>query len=159
MLILSFQSSSGVSSKVLDDYCWVHSTFHIRTEYQVQERGSLPLIPPPHSSSSLHSISPSLVAKRTVFLSQEHLFTAYVANAEKKPHNMCSPKQDRSSYNQSSLVLVSDLSNQKLKSKQGDGDTVYATLISLNVFNCNIKYSYKHWQLLMLGNRGMHCGQ
>ena len=29
------QSSSGVSSKVLDDYCWVHSTFHIRTEYQV----------------------------------------------------------------------------------------------------------------------------
>ena len=29
------QSSSGVSSKVLDDYCWVHSTFHIRTEFQV----------------------------------------------------------------------------------------------------------------------------
>ena len=23
-----------MSSKVLDDYCWIHSTFHIRTEYQ-----------------------------------------------------------------------------------------------------------------------------
>ena len=75
------------------------------------------LIPLFLSSSSFPSIPPSIVAKRTVFLSQEHLFTAYVANAEKKPHNMCSPKQDRSSYNQSSLVLVSDLSNQKLKSK------------------------------------------
>ena len=34
-LLSLYQSSSGVSSKVLDDYCWVHSTFHIRTEYQV----------------------------------------------------------------------------------------------------------------------------
>ena len=34
-LVSLYQSSSGVSSKVLDDYCWVHSTFHIRTEYQV----------------------------------------------------------------------------------------------------------------------------
>ena len=32
--MLSFQTSSDVSSKVLDDYCWIHSTFHIRTEYQ-----------------------------------------------------------------------------------------------------------------------------
>ena len=33
-------------------------------------------------------------------------------------------RQASSSHNQSSLVLVSDLSNQKLKSKQGDGYTV-----------------------------------
>ena len=33
-------------------------------------------------------------------------------------------RQASSSHNQSSLVLVSDLSNQKLKIKKGDGDTV-----------------------------------
>ena len=32
---INCQTSSGVESKVLDDYCWIHSTFHIRTEYQV----------------------------------------------------------------------------------------------------------------------------
>ena len=30
-----FQTASGVNSKVLDDYCWIHSTFHVRTEFQV----------------------------------------------------------------------------------------------------------------------------
>ena len=29
-----FQTASGVSSKVMDDYCWIHSTFHVRSEYQ-----------------------------------------------------------------------------------------------------------------------------
>ena len=29
-----FQTASGVSSKVMDDYCWIHSTFHIRSEFQ-----------------------------------------------------------------------------------------------------------------------------
>ena len=29
------QTASGVNSKVLDDYCWIHSTFHIRNEFQV----------------------------------------------------------------------------------------------------------------------------
>ena len=33
---INCQTSSGVSSKVLDDYCWIHSTFHLRTEYQVR---------------------------------------------------------------------------------------------------------------------------
>ena len=28
------KTASGVNSKVLDDYCWIHSTFHIRTEFQ-----------------------------------------------------------------------------------------------------------------------------
>ena len=28
------QTASGVSSKVMDDYCWIHSTFHIRSEFQ-----------------------------------------------------------------------------------------------------------------------------
>ena len=28
------QTANGVSSKVMDDYCWIHSTFHIRSEYQ-----------------------------------------------------------------------------------------------------------------------------
>jgi len=31
---INCQTSSGVSSKVLDDYCWIHSTFHVRNEYQ-----------------------------------------------------------------------------------------------------------------------------
>jgi len=31
---INCQTSSGVSSKVLDDYCWIHSTFHLRNEYQ-----------------------------------------------------------------------------------------------------------------------------
>ena len=31
---LFFQTPSGVSSKVMDDYCWIHSTFHVRSEYQ-----------------------------------------------------------------------------------------------------------------------------
>jgi len=31
---INCQTASGVSSKVLDDYCWIHSTFHIRTEFQ-----------------------------------------------------------------------------------------------------------------------------
>ena len=31
---INCQTSSGIESKVLDDYCWIHSTFHIRTEYQ-----------------------------------------------------------------------------------------------------------------------------
>jgi len=31
---INCQTASGVNSKVLDDYCWIHSTFHIRTEYQ-----------------------------------------------------------------------------------------------------------------------------
>ena len=30
------QTASDVNSKVLDDYCWIHSTFHVRTEYQVE---------------------------------------------------------------------------------------------------------------------------
>ena len=29
-----FQTANGVSSKVMDDYCWIHSTFHVRSEYQ-----------------------------------------------------------------------------------------------------------------------------
>ena len=29
-----FQTASGVSSKVMDDYCWIHSTFHVRSEFQ-----------------------------------------------------------------------------------------------------------------------------
>ena len=33
-----FQTASGVSSKVMDDYCWIHSTFHIRNEFQVRNR-------------------------------------------------------------------------------------------------------------------------
>ena len=33
---INCQTSSGVESKVLDDYCWIHSTFHIRNEYQVK---------------------------------------------------------------------------------------------------------------------------
>ena len=28
------QTANGVSSKVMDDYCWIHSTFHVRSEYQ-----------------------------------------------------------------------------------------------------------------------------
>ncbi len=28
------QTASGVSSKVMDDYCWIHSTFHVRSEFQ-----------------------------------------------------------------------------------------------------------------------------
>ena len=31
---INFQMSSGIESKVLDNYCWIHSTFHIRTEFQ-----------------------------------------------------------------------------------------------------------------------------
>ena len=31
---INCQTSSGVSSAVLDDYCWIHSTFHVRAEYQ-----------------------------------------------------------------------------------------------------------------------------
>jgi len=31
---INCQTASGVSSKVLDDYCWIHSTFHLRTEFQ-----------------------------------------------------------------------------------------------------------------------------
>ena len=31
---INCQTSSGVSSAVLDDYCWIHSTFHVRSEYQ-----------------------------------------------------------------------------------------------------------------------------
>jgi len=31
---INCQTASGVNSKVLDDYCWIHSTFHIRTEFQ-----------------------------------------------------------------------------------------------------------------------------
>ena len=38
---INCQTSSGVESKVLDDYCWIHSTFHIRSEYQVNTRQSL----------------------------------------------------------------------------------------------------------------------
>ena len=37
---INCQTSSGVESKVLDDYCWIHSTFHIRSEYQVNTRQS-----------------------------------------------------------------------------------------------------------------------
>ena len=33
---INCQTSSGISSKVLDDYCWIHSTFHVRNEYQVK---------------------------------------------------------------------------------------------------------------------------
>ena len=29
-----FQTANGVSSKVMDDYCWIHSTFHVRSEFQ-----------------------------------------------------------------------------------------------------------------------------
>ena len=36
---INCQTSSGVSSKVLDDYCWIHSTFHVRHEYQVIRMG------------------------------------------------------------------------------------------------------------------------
>ena len=36
-------------------------------------------------------------------------------------------RQASSSHNESSFVLVSNSSNQKLKSKSGDGDTVYFT--------------------------------
>jgi len=31
---INCQTASGVNSKVLDDYCWIHSTFHVRTEFQ-----------------------------------------------------------------------------------------------------------------------------
>ena len=31
---ISSKTPSGVSSKVMDDYCWIHSTFHVRSEYQ-----------------------------------------------------------------------------------------------------------------------------
>ncbi|TRY77338.1 hypothetical protein TCAL_10529 [Tigriopus californicus] len=31
---INCQTASGVSSKVMDDYCWIHSTFHVRSEYQ-----------------------------------------------------------------------------------------------------------------------------
>ena len=37
LISLSFslsQTASGVSSKVMDDYCWIHSTFHIRAEFE-----------------------------------------------------------------------------------------------------------------------------
>lgn len=37
---INCQTSSGVSSKVLDDYCWIHSTFHVRNEYQVNRMSS-----------------------------------------------------------------------------------------------------------------------
>ena len=30
----TFQTANGVSSKVMDDYCWIHSTFHVRSEFQ-----------------------------------------------------------------------------------------------------------------------------
>ena len=33
---INCQTSSGLESKVLDDYCWIHSTFHLRAEYQVR---------------------------------------------------------------------------------------------------------------------------
>ena len=36
---INCQTSSGVESKVLDDYCWIHSTFQIRAEYQVGTEG------------------------------------------------------------------------------------------------------------------------
>ena len=32
--VLCFQTASGVSSKVMDDYCWIHSSFHVRSEFQ-----------------------------------------------------------------------------------------------------------------------------
>ena len=38
---INCQTSSGVESKVLDDYCWIHSTFQIRAEYQVSAVGIL----------------------------------------------------------------------------------------------------------------------
>jgi len=31
---INCQTTDGVNSKVMDDYCWIHSTFHIRSEYQ-----------------------------------------------------------------------------------------------------------------------------
>ena len=34
---INCQTSSGVSSNVLDDYCWIHSTFRVRNEYQVKK--------------------------------------------------------------------------------------------------------------------------
>ena len=43
---INCQTSSGVSSKVLDDYCWIHSTFHVRNEYQVKR---MIMIPENHS--------------------------------------------------------------------------------------------------------------
>lgn len=30
----NIQTANGISSKVMDDYCWIHSTFHVRSEYQ-----------------------------------------------------------------------------------------------------------------------------
>ena len=33
-MLLYLQTASGVSSKVMDDYCWIHSTFHVRSEFQ-----------------------------------------------------------------------------------------------------------------------------
>lgn len=33
-IVVFVQTASGVSSKVMDDYCWIHSTFHVRSEYQ-----------------------------------------------------------------------------------------------------------------------------
>ena len=30
---LCLQTASGVSSKVMDDYCWIHSSFHVRSEF------------------------------------------------------------------------------------------------------------------------------
>ena len=34
LVSLPLQTASGVSSKVMDDYCWIHSTFHIRSEFE-----------------------------------------------------------------------------------------------------------------------------
>jgi len=31
---INCQTASGVSSGVLDDYCWIHSTFHLRQDFQ-----------------------------------------------------------------------------------------------------------------------------
>ena len=33
-IFYKIQTANGVSSKVMDDYCWIHSTFHVRSEYQ-----------------------------------------------------------------------------------------------------------------------------
>nr|XP_040576692.1 innexin inx2-like [Lepeophtheirus salmonis] len=31
---INCQTATGLSSKVMDDYCWIHSTFHLRSEFQ-----------------------------------------------------------------------------------------------------------------------------
>ena len=67
-----------------------------------RERPLLFLLPSPLSSSSLLSIPPSLVIKRTTFLPRETQFTASVANAKESSHT----HREESSLNIHTIIQI-----------------------------------------------------